>query len=170
MIRISLTDDQRQELERRLWQHGQSAVPFIRLEMVRLAADGWRIPRIARHLGCHEQTARKFIKAFGAGGFAGLEDRPRSGRPPQLTDDHLAALEQLIDQTARTWTTPQLVAWLVERYQVGVHPDYLSRVLHRRRFAWKRTQRSVAHKHKDSDLYDAKAAELEDLKNRPATA
>jgi hypothetical protein len=39
-------------------------------------------------------------------------------------------------------------------------------VLHRRRFAWKRTKRSVAHKRKDPDRYDAKVAELEALKNR----
>lgn len=166
MIRLTLTAEQRQELGRRIRQRGPSSVPAIRLEMVRLAARGWRIPRIARQVGCHEQTARKFVKAFQQRAFAGLEDRPRPGPRRRLTDEHLAALEALIDQTDRTWTTPQLVAWLEQQQHVRVHPDYLSRVLHQRRFAWKRTKRSVAHKRKDPDLYDAKVAELEVLKKQ----
>ena len=166
MIHIQLTEEQAQELERRLRQHGSSPIPALRLEMVRLAGQGWHVTAIARHLGCHEQTARKFVKAFRDQSFTGLEDRPRPGPKRRLTDEHLTALEQVIDQSDRTWTTPQLVAWLEREQQVRVHPDYLSRVLHRRRFAWKRTKRSVAHKRKDPDQYDAKVAELDVLKNR----
>jgi len=167
MIRLQLTADQEQELARRLRQRG-AAVPAIRLEMVRLASQGQRIPAIARDLGCHEQTARKFVKAFRDRGFAGLEDRPRPGRPRRLTDAHLTALEALLDGSIRSWTTPQLADWLVQEHGVPVHPDHLSQQLQRRGFAWKRTKRSVAHKRKDADLYDAKAGEIEDFVNRPS--
>ncbi len=168
MIQLHLTDEHQLELAQRLRQSaGPSPIPALRLEMIRLAAQGWRIPRIAQHLGCHEQTVRKFVKAFGDEGFAGLRHRPRPGPKRRLTDAHLTALETVIDTTDRTWTTPQLAALLEAEQHVRVHPDYLSRVLHRRRFAWKRTKRSVAHKRKDPDLYDAKVAALEDLKNRP---
>jgi transposase len=170
MIRLTLTTEQTQELDRRLRQHNSSPIPALRLEMVRLASHDWRIPRIAHHLGCHEQTVRKFIKAFIAEGFAGLKDRPRPGRTPPLTEAHLIALENLIDTTERTWTTPQLAGWLEQERHVRVHPDHLSRMLHRRHFAWKRTKRSVAHKRKNPDLYDAKVAELEGFKNRPSKA
>lgn len=166
MIHLILTTEQVAELDRRLRQPGAAAIPALRLEMVQLAAQDWHIPRIAQHLGCHEQTVRKFVKAFIAAGFPGLRDRPRPGRIPRLTEAHLTALENLIDTTERTWTTPQLVAWLGEAHQVRVHPDHLSRVLHRRRFAWKRTKRSVAHKRKDADGYEAKVAALAVLKNR----
>src|SRR5688500_1186844 len=126
MIHLTLSEDQRRELDRRLRQQHHGPVPFLRLEIIRLAADGWRIPAIARHLGCHEQTARKFVKAFGSEGFAGLQDRPRPGPRRRLTDDHLSALATLIDQTDRSWTTSQLVAWLDQEHRVRVHPDYLS--------------------------------------------
>jgi transposase len=168
MIHLTISEEQRRELDRRLRQQGSAPLPPLRLEMIRLAAQGWRIPRIAQHLGCHEQTVRKFVKAFQKEGFAGLADRLRPGAPRRLTDEHLTALEHLIDQTDRTWTTPQLAAWLEREHQVRVHPDYLSQVLHQRRFTWKRTKRSVAHKRKDPDLYDAKVSELEVLKNRPS--
>lgn len=170
MLHLQLTDDQRRELDRRLRQQGAVPVPPLRLEMIRLAAEDWRIPRIAQHLDCHEQTVRKFVKAFQQEGFAGLVDRPRSGRPRRLTEERLTALATLLDHSERTWTTPQLATWLEQEHQVRVHPDYLSQVLHQRRFAWKRTKRSVAHKRKDPDLYDAKVAEIEVLKNRPNRA
>lgn len=167
MIRLKLSDEQQQELQRRLRQRHASRVPALRLDIVRLAADGWRIPAIARHLDCHEQTARKFVKAFRDRSFAGLEDRPRPGPHRRLLDAHLQALENLLDRTERTWTAPQLAAWLEREQGVRVHPDYLRRVLHRRRFAYKRTKRDVAHKRKDPALHDAKAAELEVLKKPP---
>jgi transposase len=167
MIHLSLSDDQRQELQRRLRQHGPSPVPALRLEIIRLAAEGWRIPAIARHLVCHEQTARKFVKAFRDRGFAGLEDLPRHGPQRRLRDSHLQALEDLLDHTEPTWTAPQLAVWLERDQGVRVHPDYLRRVLHQRRFAYKRTKRDVTHKRKDPYLHAAKAAELEVLKKPP---
>lgn len=170
MIHIALTATQRDELRTRT--HGAGITPRTRdrLEMVRLADAGWSIPRIARHLGCHEQTVRKYVKAFLADGFDALPDRPRPGRPPTVTAAHLDALEALLDTGGRTWTTPQLVAWLEREHGVRVHPDHLSRLLHRRRFSWKRTVTSVAHKRRDVDAYDAKVTELDGLKKRRRVA
>jgi transposase len=167
MIRVTLTDVQRTELRARTHRPGIAARTRDRLEMIRLADAGWAIPRIARHLGTHEQTVRKYVKAFLGNGFDALPDRPRPGRPPRVTAAHLDALEVLLDTAGRTWTTPQLVDWLEREHGVRVHPDHLSRLLHARRFGWKRTVTSVAHKRRDPDAYDAKVAELAALKKRP---
>ena len=93
-----------------------------------------------------------------------LPDKPHPGRQAKVTEAMLTALERLLDESNRTWSTPQLAQWLSEHFQVDVHPDHLARLLHRRGFRWKRTKRSVAHKRKDPDLQAAKAAELEVLK------
>ena len=170
MIRVELTEAQRDELRSRTREPGLAPRTRDRLEMVRLADAGWAIPRIARHLGVHEQTVRKHVKAFLAEGFAALPDRPRPGRPPRVTEAHLQALEALIDAGGRTWTTRQLVEWLAREHGVRVHPDHLSRLLHARRFGWQRTVTSVAHKRRDQAAYDAKVAELDALKKRPKTA
>ena len=124
------------------------------------------MPRVARHLGCHEQTVRKYVKAFLANGFGALPDRRRPGRPPKVTVAHLDAVAALLDAGGRTWTTPQLVAWLADTHGVRVHPDHLSRLLHRRRFGWKRPVTSVAHKRRDPAASAAKVAELDGLKKR----
>src|SRR5215217_8436569 len=156
VIRVELTPAQRDELRARTHEPGIAPRTRDRLEMVRLSDAGWTIPRIARHLGCHEQTVRKYVKAFLADGFTALPDRPRPGRPPRVTEAHLRALEALLDAGGRTWTTRQVVAWLAREHGVRVHPDHLSVLLHRRRFGWKRTVTSVAHKRRDPDGYDAK--------------
>ena len=166
MIRIALTAAQHDELRARTRDAGITPRTRDRLEMIRLADAGWTIPRIARHLGCHEQTVRKSVKAFLADGVEALPDRPRPGRPPTVTAAHLDALEALLDTGGRTWTTPQLGAWLAQEYGVRVHPDHLSRLLHTRRFGWKRTVTSVAHKRRDVDAYQAKVSELDGLKKR----
>jgi transposase len=170
VIRIELTPAQRDELRARTHDAGIAPRTRDRLEMVRLSDAGWTIPRIAGHLGTHEQTVRKYVKAFLADGFAALPDRPRPGRPPRITEAHLQALGRLIDGGGRTWTTRQLVDWLDREHGVRVHPDHLSRLLHARRFAWRRTVTSVAHKRRDEAAYEAKVTELDALKKRPKTA
>ena len=87
-----------------------------------------------------------------------------------MTEDHLRALETLLDAGGRTWTTRQLVDRLAQEHGVRVHPDHLSRLLHARRFGWQRTVTSVAHKRRDPAGYEAKVAELDGLKKRPRPA
>jgi transposase len=134
--------------------------------MVRLSDLGWSVPRIAAYLGKHEQTVRRYVKAFLAGGWGVLPDRPRPGRPPTLTEAHLLAAERLLDEAARrgerTWSAPQLAGWLAAEHQVRVSPKYLGERLAARRFRWKRTKRTVQHK-ADPDLQARAAAALEAL-------
>ena len=79
MYRIHLSAEQHHELRARTRQTGLAPSTRDRLEMVRLSDAGWSVPRIARHLGQHEQTVRMWIKAFLGGGFAALANKPRGG-------------------------------------------------------------------------------------------
>ena len=170
MIRVEVTAAQRDEPRARTRAADMTPRSRDRLEMLRLADGGWRVPRIASHLGTHEQTVRKDVKAFLVSGFAALPDRPRPGRPPTVTAAHLEALGVLLDAGGRTWTTPQLAAWLEREHGVRVHPDHLSVLLHRRRFGWKRTVTSLAQKRRDPVGYEAKVGEVAAFKNRLRTA
>ena len=118
--------------------------------MVRLSDLGWSVPQVAQSLGKHEQTVRKYLKAFLTAGWDALPDRPRPGRPPTLSEAHLRAVAHLLDEAAargeRTWSAPQLARWLEDAHGVRVRPQYLAERLRQRRFRWKRTQRTVQHK------------------------
>jgi transposase len=148
--RVTLTPAQRAELHERARQRVLAPAVRDRLEMVRLSDLGWSVPKVAQYLGKHEQTVRKYIKAFLEAGWDALPDRPRPGRPPTLTEAHLRMVEQLLDDAAvrgeRTWSAPQLARWLEDAHGVRVRPKYLAERLRQRRFRWKRTKRSVQHK------------------------
>lgn len=78
----------------------------------------------------------------------GRAARPATPRPPPtLTEAHLLAVEQLLDEAAargeRTWSAPQLSDWLARTHHVRVAPKYLAERLNARGFRWKRTKRTV---------------------------
>jgi transposase len=164
VIRLDLTPAERDDLARRLRARTTEHRERERLRMVQAVADGATVPQAARALGCHEQTVRTFVKRFRAEGFAGLADRPRAGRPPRLSEADLAAAEARLDEDARsgarTWTLPQLAAWLAEERGVTVTPAHLGERLKRRDFRWKRTKRTTAHKQQDPDRQEEAAADL----------
>lgn len=164
MLRITMTKDEHAALRHRAHAPGLRAEVRDRVEMVGLSVAGWSVPRIAQHLGCHEQTVRRYVKAFITTGFDGLQPRPHPGRPPRVTPADLDALTHHVDTTERTWTTPQLARWLETERGVRVHPSHLRALLHRRGFRWKRTKNSVAHKRSDPDLYQRAVAELATFK------
>ena len=160
-LRIELGPAERADLDRRLRAGTTPHLVHERLRMVAAVADGATVPEAARALGHHHQTVRKFVKRFAAEGAAGLEDRPRGGRPPRLTEADLLAVEARLDEDAaggaRTWTVGQLAGWLAEERGVVVTPAHLGEVLRRRDFRWKRTKRATGHKQGDG-LRQAEAA------------
>ena len=163
-IRVSLSAEQRDELNRR--SRTRTLAPRVRerLEMIRLSDLGHSVPAIASALQRHQQTVRAVLKAFLCGGFDALPDAERSGRPVTISAAHLQALEQQLDQSATTgqaWSLPLMVEWLKAQFGITISPERLSVLLKARKFRWKRTQRSVRHKQKDADLQAAKQADLE---------
>ena len=165
LLRLRLTSDQREELFVRQRQVPAASRLWRRLEIVRLADWGERAPAIAVRLEVEVQMVRHALKAFAADGFAGLADRPRSGRPPRLQDADLVALEAHLDQDAagdRTWTLDQLMAWLASERQVRISAGRLGRRLRARHFRYKRAKRSVQHK-ADPVQQAEKAADLQTL-------
>jgi transposase len=166
IIRVRLTAEQRDELNRRARARTQAPRLRERLEMVRLSDLGQSIPQIARTLDLHEQTVRKYLKAFLADGFAALPDRPIPGRPPTMRPADLEAVGQVLDVAAargETWTTPRLRHWLATERGVRISTGRLGVLLRRERLRWKRTQHSVRHLQKDPALQDAAQAALESL-------
>ena len=157
MYRITLTDEHRRELRART--RGASLAPSTRdrLEMVRLSDAGWSVPRIARHLGQHEQTVRAWIKAFLAGGFDALPNKPRGGKVSALTAPMLESVRAMVATGERIWTAAQLAAWVGEHHGVRLSADRLRRHLHRARISWQRTSRTLRHKQDPLEVAERQA-------------
>ncbi len=162
MYRITLTTDQRDELRARTRQAGLAPSTRDRLEMVRLSDAGWSVPRIAHHLGQHEQTVRAWIKAFLAGGFDALPNKPRGGKQSALTAPMLEGVRAAVATGARSWTAAQLADWVAARHGVRLSADRLRIHLRRAKISWQRTSRTLRHK-RDPDEVAERAAVLTDL-------
>ncbi len=146
MYRITLTDVQRQELRQRTRQAGLAPSTRDRLEMVRLADAGWSVPKIAHHLGQHEQTVRAWIKAFLNGGFDALPNKPRGGKQSALTASILDEVRTELAKGQRTWTAAQLSDWVADHHGVRLTAGRLRIHLTRAKLSWQRTSRSLKHR------------------------
>jgi len=80
--RIELTDGQRSALELLARSYTLPYWQVTRAQMVLLAAQGLRNDQIAHRLNCRREVVSQWRKRFFEQGMAGLEDRPRRGRPP----------------------------------------------------------------------------------------
>jgi transposase len=163
MYRVTLTDEQRLELNRRTHQPGLAASIRDRLEMVRLSHAGWTIPQISRHLGQHEQTVRSWIKAFLSSGFDALTNKPRGGSVSALTPALLDAVRQEIAKADRTWSAGQIADWIARHQDVSRSAAQVRRKLKREGLSYKRTSRSLGHKQNPQEVAD-KSAALDALK------
>jgi transposase-like protein len=79
---LNLTVAQRRELEARARRYTLPYRDVVRAKIVLLAASGMDNDEIAAHLDTRREVVSKWRKRFYEQGLAGLDERPRGGRPP----------------------------------------------------------------------------------------
>ena len=162
MYRVRLDEAARRELHRRAHEPGVTPRTRDRLEMVRLCDAGWSVPKIARHFGLSEKCVRSWIKAFLAGGFEALPDKPHPGQRSALTPEQVTAVRAQVGKGEQTWTAQQIAHWLAQEQGVRLGSDWLSRLLRRAGLCYKRTRRTLRHKQDEKEVA-AKRATLQTL-------
>jgi transposase len=102
------------------------------------ALEGMTRAEAARLAGMERQALRDAVLRYNAEGLAGLADRPRPGRQPQLDEGRQAALRDLVlvgPEVERTglsaWTLPELCREVEARWGAHFTPSALGKVLHR---------------------------------------
>jgi hypothetical protein len=80
--RIELSDEERVVLESLARSYTLPYWQVTRAQMVLMAAEGMRNDEIAARLNCGRDVVSQWRKRFFERRLAGLEDRPRGGRPP----------------------------------------------------------------------------------------
>ena len=81
MIYVHLTQRQRDELG--VVSRQSIGRVALRAHMVVLSDRGFTVPQIADIHACGEDVVRIWLHRYEQHGVAGLEDEPRSGRPPK---------------------------------------------------------------------------------------
>ena len=80
--RIELSGEERTVLESLARSYTLPYWQVTRAQMVLMAAEGLRNDQIAARLRCGRDVVSQWRKRFFSERLAGLEDRPRHGRPP----------------------------------------------------------------------------------------
>ena len=80
--RIELAEEEQRILEARARKYTLPYREVLRAQMVLLAAQGLRNDEIAARLNTRREVVSQWRKRFFEQGLAGLEERPRRGRPP----------------------------------------------------------------------------------------
>jgi DNA-binding MarR family transcriptional regulator len=143
MLRTSLTDSQRSELQA-LRRTDLPAVARDRLEMVFLSDAGWSPPDLAEHLGRHPHTVRAALKGFAARGPAAFyPDAPGPEPDHARRTEVTGKLSELLAQD-RTWTSRQLADALGP--DIGIGRRQARRYLALLKAGYRRTSQTVSHK------------------------
>jgi transposase len=147
-----LSDEERAQVEAAL--RASEACTLRRAQIVLASARGERVPAIAEHLGCGEQTVRNVIHAFNARGLAALP--PGSSRPRTI---HVALdaagterLRALLHQSPRAFGKPTSVWTLELAAEVScaegitaerVSGETIRQAIRRLGIGWKRAKRWI---------------------------
>jgi transposase len=153
-----LTDDERRTIDRLAHARTESARAGERAQIVGQAHQGARVPAIARALGITEATVRTWLARFNAGGVDGLQDAPRSGRPPvydaaEVGGGIAASLTKPDDLGLPfgSWTRDRLAAYLREHKQLGIGRTRIGEILRAEGLRW-RTQETWFGERVDPDF------------------
>src|SRR5258708_14734354 len=122
MIHIQLTEGQRRELDGMSRQAvGRIA---LRAQMVLLADRGYSVPHIAAIHTCGEDVVRTWLHRYEQHGVAGLDDHPRSGRPPKdrlagpIVDAQASQSPPCSGHVQTCWSVGLLTAFLARRFRL----------------------------------------------------
>jgi len=164
----ALSRQERAGLER-LVRKGRDAREVRRAHAIRLSAQGKKAWEIAELLGTMQQSVVRYIDGFNRDGIKGLSEKPRSGRPPKVTDEYVKCLKEAVATPPAesgypfsSWTTGRLREHLARKCRVVLHPDYLARLMARHGIVYRRPRHIMDHL-RDQEEYDEKKEIVEFL-------
>lgn len=148
MIFVKLSEEQRRELE----QVSRQAVGRValRAQMVLLSGRGYSVPQIAHIHDCGQDVVRIWLHRYEQGGITGLEDEPKSGRPPkdplarQIVDAQAGQSPPCSGHVPTCWTVALLAVFLAVRFHLVLSGSSVRRYLKLMGWRWARPRLAPA--------------------------
>ncbi len=147
-IRVrALTEEERRIIENLAHSRTAPARQVERAKIIWLSSQNQKGPAIAHRLGLHEQTVRDWLKRFNAQGLAGLDDRPRPGKPrtylsEQRSEVIATALSNPLelDQPFANWTLDRLQTYLNDIKGIGIKRSRIDQLLLTEGLRWRQQE------------------------------
>jgi transposase len=150
-VNFQLNDEQLAEIEQAI---NQSSHPEVRQRAIaiRLLHLGQKPDAVAKVVMVSANTVWTWHRRYRQGGLAGLQDKPRSGRPSKADADYVARLEQLLEIDPRTlglpftiWTINRLRLYLAEQTHILLSYTRFRALLSRLNYRWKQPKHDLTH-------------------------
>ena len=141
------TAEERASMERLAHSRTAPVRGVERAGVVLAALKGERVTCIAERFHVTAATVYLWLHRFNDGGLAGLEDKPRKGRPPTYTREQVG----LVVQTALTdpqtlglpfasWTLDRLAAYLAEHKGISMKRSRIDELLIAEGLRWRKEE------------------------------
>jgi len=138
-LKVHFPDDALPTLDTFLKQTKEARV-FRRAQAVREVVKGHRLQNVSDALQFTYSALRKWVYRFANQGTQRLVDRPRSGRPPKVTDALAYHLDRLVDHdplqhgsSHSQWSCQELATVLARQTGVQLSRESVREVLKKRR-------------------------------------
>jgi transposase len=138
-LTLHFPDEALPTLETFLKQTKEARV-FRRAQAVREVIKGQRLQTVSDTLHFTYSARRKWVHRFAHQGVQGLVDRPRAGRPPEVTCALARHLDHLVDQdplehgsSHSQWSCQELATVLARQTGVHLSRESVREVLKKRR-------------------------------------
>jgi transposase len=142
-----LTTDERSAVERLAHSRTSAARLVDRARVVLAALDGERVAAIAERFHVTAATVYLWLHRFNDGGLAGLEDKPRKGRPPTYTREQAGVVvataltdPQTLKLPFASWTLDRLAAYLAEHRGITMKRSRISELLIAEGLRWRKEE------------------------------
>ena len=89
------------------------------------------ITETARQMFCTYQCVKNWLEQFERYGLYGLDDSPRSGRPPFISHRKLQKIEQTFKKISGGMTPKKLMQFIFERTNITYHISHVCRLMHK---------------------------------------
>jgi transposase len=150
-VNFHLNDEQLAEVEQSI---NESVHPEVRQRAIaiRLLHLGQKPAAVADIVMVNANTVWTWHRRYRQAGLAGLQDKPRSGRPGKADAAYVERLEQLLETDPRTlelpftiWTINRLRLYLAEQTDILLSYTRFRALLAKLNYRWKQPKHDLTH-------------------------
>ena len=147
-----LTESETNSLQEIIRKH-LSAWARARATAVLLSNQQIPLQNIANVSGVCRQTASIWFTNWKKHGIDGLIDKPRSGRPPELSPSQEIEIIEIVEKSPRS--LKKVLAEIENRWNIRLTKSTLKRLCKKENLSWKRVRKSLRSKRDDEEFSKA---------------
>jgi transposase len=142
-----LTTEERAAVERLAHARTSPARLVERARVVLAAVEGERVSAIAERFQVTAATVYLWLHRFHETGLAGLEDKPRKGRPPTYSQEQAGVVvataltaPKTLDLPFASWTLERLASYLAEQQGITMKRSRIDELLIAEGLRWRKEE------------------------------